>query len=170
MNLASNFLYLLERGEFAEVWNRFLLDQSLECQLDFCLVQMLIILVPKGFTDVAMSTQQKKLTEHETNQVAARLAKADYDMIRKLVEAGLYRSSADFLREAVRNKLRTIEVTSLRDVDVKTAEKMIEEYLETHSGSSFVSEMADDLGIGYHVAFKAVRNLLEHRLVRKAKA
>ena len=97
-----------------------------------------------------------------------RLAKADYDMIQKLVEAGLYRSSADFLREAVRDKLRTMEIISLRDVDLKTAEKMIIEYLKKHPGSRFVSEIADALGIEYTIAFKAAHNLIEKGVIRKA--
>lgn len=116
-----------------------------------------------------MSTQHKKLMVRETHQVAARLAKADYERIQELVEAGLYRSSADFLRDAVRDKLRTIEVVSLRGVDLKTAEEMITKYLEKHPGSSFVSEIADVLGIDYGVAFRAVRNLLEKGLLRKSR-
>lgn len=113
-------------------------------------------------------TQHEKLVEREAHQVSVRLAKADYDRIRELVDAGLYRSSADFLREAVRDKLRTMEVVSLRDVDLETAERMITEYLERHPGSRFVSEIADALGIDYTAAFNAIRNLLEKGLIRKA--
>jgi hypothetical protein len=47
-------------------------------------------------------TRHQKLLEHGAFQVAVRLPKADYAMIKQLIEAGLYRSSADFLREAVR--------------------------------------------------------------------
>jgi len=79
----------------------------------------------------------------------------------------IYRSSADFLREAVRDKLRTMEVISLRGVDLETAEKMIIEYLKKNPGSSFVSEIADALGIEYTIAFKAAHNLIEKGVIRK---
>jgi Arc/MetJ-type ribon-helix-helix transcriptional regulator len=38
-------------------------------------------------------------------------------MIKQLIEAGLYRSSAGFLREAVCDKLGSMEVISIQDVD-----------------------------------------------------
>ena len=101
--------------------------------------------------------------------MAVRLAKTDYAEIQELVKAGLYRSSADFLREAVRDKLRTMEAISLQDVDPQRAERMVAEYLEKNPGPSFVSKIADALGIDYGVAFRAVHNLLEKSLIRRAK-
>jgi len=115
-------------------------------------------------------TQRKKLLEQETYQVAVRLSKADFAKIQQLVEAGLYRSSADFLREAVRDKVGSMEVVSVRDMDSRKAEKMIEEYLTKHPGLSFASEIADALGLDYGLTFKTIHKLLEEGRVRKAKA
>jgi Arc/MetJ-type ribon-helix-helix transcriptional regulator len=114
-------------------------------------------------------TQHQKLEEHETFQVAVRLSKMDYLKIQQLVEAGLYRSSADFLREAVRDKLGSMEVISVRDVDPQKVEKMIEEYLAKHPGPKFASEIADALGLEYDVTFKTIHKLLEEGRIRKAK-
>jgi len=118
---------------------------------------------------VTVLAQREKLVEREAHQIAVRLPRTDYIRIQELVEAGLYRSSAEFLREAVREKLRSMEVVSVQNVDLENAEKMIEEYLEKHPGSSFASEIADALGLDYGVAFEAVRKLLEEGRIKKAK-
>lgn len=109
------------------------------------------------------------LQREKDQQVAVRLSRADYARIRELIEAGLYRSSADFLREAVREKLRTMEVISVRNLDLEDAEKMIENYLAEHPGPSFASEIADALGIEYGIIFKAIHKLLEEGKIRKGK-
>jgi Arc/MetJ-type ribon-helix-helix transcriptional regulator len=114
-------------------------------------------------------TQHQKL-ERGTFQVAVRLSKTDYVKIQQLVEAGLYRSSADFLREAVRDKLGSMEVISVQKVDSYKAERMIEDYLIKHPGPSFASEIADALGLEYGVTFKIIHKLLEEGRIRKAKA
>lgn len=114
-------------------------------------------------------TQHQKLLEQETYQIAVRLSKADYAKVQQLVEAGLYRSSADFLREAVRDKLGSMEVVSVRNVDSRKAEKMIEDYLIKHPGPSFASEIADVLGLDYGLTFKTIHKLLEEGRIRKAK-
>jgi Arc/MetJ-type ribon-helix-helix transcriptional regulator len=114
-------------------------------------------------------TQHQKLLERGTFQVAVRLSKAHYVKIQQLVEAGLYRSSADFLREAVRDKLESMEVVSVQDVDSRKAERTIEDYLIKHPGPSFASEIADALGLEYSVTFKTIQKLLEEGRIRKAK-
>jgi len=115
-------------------------------------------------------TQREKLVERHVHQIAVRLARADYVIIQKLVEAGLYRSSADFLREAVRDKLRNMEVVSVQNADLGNVERIIEEYLEKHPGPNFASEIADALGLDYSVVFKTVQKLLEERRIKRAKA
>ncbi len=115
-------------------------------------------------------TQHQKLLERETCQIAVRLSKSDYTKVQQLVEAGLYRSLADMVREAVRDKLGTLEVVSVRDVDLRKAERMIEDYLVKHPGPSFASEIADALGLDYGVTFKIVHRLLEEGRIKKAKA
>jgi len=114
-------------------------------------------------------TQHQKLLERGTFQVAVRLSKADYVKIQQLVETGLYRSSADFLREAVRDKFESMEVVSVQDVDSCKAERMIEDYLIKHPGPSFAGEIADALGLEYSVTFKTIQKLLEEGRIRKAK-
>jgi len=78
--------------------------------------------------------QKQKLAEEEGLQAAVRLSRSDHARVRQLVEAGLYRSFADFLREAVRDKLSCMEVVSVKKVEPKEAEHMIENYLKEHPG------------------------------------
>ncbi|MGD6806724.1 MAG: ribbon-helix-helix domain-containing protein [Candidatus Bathyarchaeia archaeon] len=113
--------------------------------------------------------QEQKTTDSEGLQAAVRLSKSDYHRIQKLVDAGLYRSFADFLREAVRDKLGSMEVISVKDVTEQEAERMIEKYLKTHPGPNFASEVADALGLEYDITFKTIHKLLEEGRIKKAK-
>jgi Arc/MetJ-type ribon-helix-helix transcriptional regulator len=54
------------------------------------------------------------MSRRETFQVAVRLSKTNYVKIQQLVEAGLYRSSASFLWEAVHDKLGSMELSAFR--------------------------------------------------------
>jgi Arc/MetJ-type ribon-helix-helix transcriptional regulator len=113
--------------------------------------------------------QKQKNSGSEGLQAAVRLSKSDYNKIQHLVNAGLYRSFADFLRDAVRDKLGSLEVVSVRDVTAQEARRMIEDYLKLHPGPSFASEIADALGLEYDITFKTIHKLLEEGRIKKAK-
>jgi len=113
--------------------------------------------------------QKQKLAEEEGLQAAVRLSRSDHARVRQLVEAGLYRSFADFLREAVRDKLSCMEVVSVKKVEPKEAEHMIENYLKEHPGPNFASEIADALGLEFNVTFKTISKLLSEGRIKKAK-
>ncbi len=113
--------------------------------------------------------QKQKINDPVGLQAAVRLSKSDYNKIQHLVDAGLYRSFADFLREAVRDKLGSMEVVSVKDVTAKEAERMIEDYLKSHPGPSFASEIADALGLDFDITFIIINKLLEKGRVKKAK-
>jgi len=114
-------------------------------------------------------SQHQKLEEQHGLQLAVRLSKIEIDRIQQLVAAGLYRSSADFLREAVRDKLESVEVVGIKEITPPKAKKLIEEYLKKHPGPSFASEIADNLGLDYSLAFRTIQKLLEEGRIRKTK-
>jgi GTP-sensing pleiotropic transcriptional regulator CodY len=87
----------------------------------------------------------------------------------EMIDAGLYRSGADFAREAIRDKIRTLEVVSVKDVSMQEAKRMILAYLKKNAGSHFASEIADKIGIDYGLAFKAIHQLLESGKIKKSK-
>jgi Arc/MetJ-type ribon-helix-helix transcriptional regulator len=113
--------------------------------------------------------QRQKLPDTEGLQAAVRLSKSDFTKIQHLVDAGLYRSFADFLREAVRDKLASMEIVSVNAVKPEEAEHMIEDYLAQHPGPSFASEIADALGLEFDITFKTINRLLEEGRIKKAK-
>jgi Arc/MetJ-type ribon-helix-helix transcriptional regulator len=113
--------------------------------------------------------QKQRLAEEGGLQAAVRLSRSDHAKIQQLVEAGLYRSFADFLREAVRDKLGCMEVVSVKKVEPKEAECMITDYLKAHPGQNFASEIADALGLEFDVTFKTISKLLAEGRIKKAK-
>jgi Arc/MetJ-type ribon-helix-helix transcriptional regulator len=112
---------------------------------------------------------QKQKLEEDGLQAAVRLSRSDYAKVQQLVEAGLYRSFADFLREAVRDKLGSMEVVSIKKVEQKEAERLIEDYLKEHPGANFASEIADALGLEFDLTFKTISKLLAEGRIKKAK-
>ena len=102
-------------------------------------------------------------------QIAVRLTPIEYGRIMDMIGAGLYRSGSDFARDAIRDKIRTLEVVSVKDVSLQEAKKMIFTYLKENPGSHFTSEMADELGIDYGLAFRSVNELLESGKIKKPK-
>ena len=113
--------------------------------------------------------QKQKLSGPDGFQAAVRLSKSDYHKVQQLIDVGLYRSFADFLREAVRDKLASMEVTSVKNVKPAEAERMIEAYLKEHPGASFASEIADALGLEFDITFKTISKLLKEGKIKKAK-
>lgn len=110
------------------------------------------------------------MVQREKNgQVAVRLTPIEYDRIMGMIDAGMYRSSADFAREAIRDKIRTLEAVSVKDFSVQEARRMIMAYLKRNPGSHFASEIADELGIDYGVAFKTVNELLESGKIKRSR-
>jgi Arc/MetJ-type ribon-helix-helix transcriptional regulator len=111
----------------------------------------------------------QKQKKAEGLQVAVRLSKSDYLKVQRLVDAGLYRSFADFMREAARDRLASMEIVSVQNVKAEEAERMIEEYLTQHPGPSFASEIADALGLEFDITFKTISKLIEEGRIKKAK-
>ncbi len=107
--------------------------------------------------------------KEKSRQIAVRLTPIEYERIIKLIDSGFYRSSADFAREAVRDKIRTLEVVSVKDVSMLEAKRMILAYLKRNPGSHFMSEIADEVGIDYGLAFKATNELLGSGKMKKSK-
>lgn len=76
--------------------------------------------------------------------VGAKLIPNETGQINKLVEAGLYLNPSDFIRDAVREKLATIEVIQYRDLDYETAKKEVADYFRM-KGEAYASDASTDL-------------------------
>ena len=79
------------------------------------------------------------LKHKESEQISTRLSPKEAQEIDRLVDLGFYINSADFLRQAVREKREAIEVVELRKVAPKKARQEVLVYLQKH-GRSYASD------------------------------
>ena len=94
--------------------------------------------------------------------VSTRLTVKEMEQIQDIVESGMYMSISDFVRGAIREKLGTIKVIQINDVDFKTAKEEILNYLKEKSGEEvYPSDMAEDLGLDLSLVFEVVEKLKE---------
>jgi len=110
-----------------------------------------------------------KTEQEQAYQIAVRLTKVEHERIQEMIRAGLFRSAADFAREAVRDKLREAEPLSVRDLPRKDVEALIDSYLTKHPGPHFASEIAEALGLDFGSALETVRRMIEKGKIRKSR-
>jgi DNA-binding MarR family transcriptional regulator len=87
-----------------------------------------------------------------------------------MIRSGLFRSAADFAREAVRDKLREAEPLSIRDISRKDAEALIDIYLTKHPGPHFASEIAEALGLDFRSTLETVRRMIEKGRIKRPRS
>ena len=103
-------------------------------------------------------------------QIAVRLTRTEYERIEHMIEAGMYRSAADFARDAIRDKLREAEPVSLREFSTKDIERMVDNYLTKHPGSHFASEIAEALGLDFRLTLEAIKRMIEAGRIHRARS
>lgn len=103
-----------------------------------------------------MSVKSKNLPQPKT--VGTKLTPRESEEIETLIQNGIYLSVSDFLREAVRDKLKAIKVIKIRDVDYQTAKNEILGYYRNYS-EAYDYEVADDLELDYEFVCKIVDEL-----------
>lgn len=79
-----------------------------------------------------MLTEINGINQSSSKSVTIELSDEEYNLINKLVIDGLFLSSSDFVREAMLEKLRNMDVIHLRDIPYEQQEKEIIEYAKTH--------------------------------------
>ena len=79
-----------------------------------------------------MSSEINGINQSSSKSVTIELSDEEYNLINKLVIDGLFLSSSDFVREAMLEKLRNLDVIHLRDIPYEQQEKEIIEYAKTH--------------------------------------
>lgn len=120
---------------------------------------------PISITDISKikssTTKINKINIHWTNNPVAftRITPREMDKIQSLVNSGAYMSTADFIRESINEKLKTIK---FKNTGLKKAEKEILNYLKEKSGEEvYPSDMAEDLGLDLSLVFEVVEKLKE---------
>jgi len=85
--------------------------------------------------------------------------------IRKLVQAtGSYTSEAEFVREAVREKLRALSIVELKDMPEERVREAVLNYIR-QKGRAYPSDITGELGIPYFSVAEAVEKLVQEGLL-----
>ncbi|MDD3409169.1 MAG: hypothetical protein PHY33_07750 [Methanobacteriaceae archaeon] len=91
-----------------------------------------------------MSTNATDKIRPKNRNIGTKVAEMEYNQINNLVNKGLYLNSADFLREAIREKLRNINEINIKEMDHDTAKNKIINYCKENQ-KVLLSDIADDL-------------------------
>jgi len=94
--------------------------------------------------------------------VGTKLAPEELDKMDALVKAGSYLNVSDFIREAVRDKLESIEVIRLRNVDYRTAKKEVLGYYEKYR-EAYIDEVANNLELDLELVHRITQELKKEK-------
>lgn len=97
-------------------------------------------------------SEMARQTNSEPKTVGTKVTSREAREINNLIEAGVYLSVSDFVRDAIRDKLKEIKVIHLRDVDYDTAKREVLGYYKRYS-EAFVSDVAEDLELDLELVF-----------------
>ena len=89
-----------------------------------------------------------------------------HNQLINLIENGDYLSISDFLREAIREQLKTYKVANFREVNYFDAKKEVISYFIKYN-DCFLDEIAIDLELEFELVFNILNDLvLEGRIVK----
>jgi Arc/MetJ-type ribon-helix-helix transcriptional regulator len=112
-----------------------------------------------------MGAANKEAIHPASVSIGSKIAAAEAEQIRELIEAGVYLNESDFVRDAIRHRLSEIKVIKCRDIDYETAKKEILGYFKSR-GESYPDEASLDLELDFDLVTKITEELRkEGRLV-----
>jgi len=100
----------------------------------------------------------KSKTAPLAKAVGTKVTPREIEEINMQVNAGIYLSVSDFIREAVRDKLRAIKVIKVRDIDYNTAKKEVLGYYQSYQ-EAYDYEVSEDLEIDYELVCEITEEL-----------
>ena len=103
-----------------------------------------------------MAVRHEEIKRAKT--VGTKLTPREYEEISNLIEAGIYLSVSDFIRESVRDKLMATKVIKLRDVEYETAKKEVLGYYRSYD-EAYISEVAEDLELDLELVIRITEEL-----------
>lgn len=90
--------------------------------------------------------------------LGVRLTEREDEEIKKLVDAGLYVSTSEFIRESVRKNLASLKAIQIRNVSRSTARKEILDYMKKHK-EAYASDISEELGLDLDMVFSILKDL-----------
>ena len=107
---------------------------------------------------VATSAKAKSGMESETRAVGTKVTQREIREIQGLIEAGVYISISDFVREAIRDKLRAVKVVKVPDRAYDEAKQEVLGYYRSYKGA-YPHEVAEDLELDYDLVWQITEEL-----------
>jgi len=111
-----------------------------------------------------MISAEKPIKQNKA--VATKLTPVEYEEITNLINAGIYLSASDFVREAIRDKLKAIKFIKIRDVDYETAKKEVLGYYQAYE-DPYISEVAEDLELDLELVINITKELIKEGRVKE---
>jgi len=105
-----------------------------------------------------MSNYKKSPEVKIAKTVGTKLTSCEHEEISGLIDAGIYLSVSDFIREAVRDKLRALKVVKLREINYLDAKKEVLGYYRNYS-EAYDFEVAEDLELDYDLTVRITNEL-----------
>src|SRR3989344_1469674 len=93
-----------------------------------------------------------------TQMLGVRLTGREEDEIKKLVEAGLYVSASEFIRDSVRKNLASLKAIQIQPVSKATAKKEILDYMKKHR-EAYASDISEELGLDLDLVFTIMKEM-----------
>ncbi len=108
----------------------------------------------------ATDVKNKSAVEADTKAVGTKVTRRAIQEIQGLVEANMYISISDFVREAIRDKLRATKVIKARDITYDDAKKEVLGYYRSYK-EAYPYEVAEDLELDYDLVWTITEELKE---------
>jgi len=96
--------------------------------------------------------------QNKNKSVATKLTPLEQEEINKIVNAGFYLNTSDFIRQAIRDKIKEYKIINIRNIPKKQAKEEIKEYYKTNK-KAYVSEVAEDLELELDLVFEITNEL-----------
>lgn len=82
--------------------------------------------------------------------------------------SGAYSNEAEFVREAIREKLQKIAIVAAKDISQEELRKQLIAYIK-EKGKAYPSDIASDLGVPYFSVSAAIKELVEEGILEEAR-
>jgi len=93
-----------------------------------------------------------------------RLAEMERERVKQLIELGYYLNAADFLRDAVRSKLKDFEFVVPKKMSMKNIKVKILKVIK-QKPNIYADEVAASLGMDIETVIKAIDELIKEKKV-----
>jgi Arc/MetJ-type ribon-helix-helix transcriptional regulator len=101
----------------------------------------------------------------QSKTIGTKLPQNEYKEITNLIDAGLFLNASDFVREAIRDKLKSIQVIKIRDINYETAKKEVLGYYQSYK-EAYLSEVAEDLELDLELVVKITEELEKEKRLK----